>query len=82
MSNKVYDVLKWIDGVLIYAILYAWTELARVWDFPYSTQIGQTITIVGGALGILLGVSSLKYNLKLKAEKQTENDPEPDENAE
>lgn len=72
MSNKVYDVLKWIVLVGFYALNYLWTELAEVWSFPYAVEIGKTITIVGGTLGIIIGVSSVKYNLKVKAEKSSE----------
>lgn len=70
MSNKVYDVLKWITLVGLYALNYLWTELAEVWSFPYAVEISKTITIIGGTLGIILGVSSVKYNLKMKAQNQ------------
>lgn len=62
MPNKVYDVLKWVAMVGFYALNYLWSELAEVWGFPYATQISKTIMIIGGTLGILLGISSIKYN--------------------
>lgn len=69
LSNKVYDVLKWIVLVGFYALNYLWTELAEVWSFPYAVEIGKSITIIGGTLGIIIGVSSVKYNL-VKAETE------------
>ena len=68
MSNKVYDVLKWIAMVGCYGLNYLWTELAETWDLPYSVEIGKTIMIVGGTLGIWLGISSIKYKMKQKDE--------------
>jgi hypothetical protein len=66
-NSKVYDVLKWIALVGIYALNYLWVELAAVWGFPYATEIGKTISIIGVALGIILGISGIKYNASLKA---------------
>lgn len=71
-NSKVYDVLKWIALVGLHAVNYAWVELADVWGFPYAVQIGKTISIIGGALGILLGVSSIKYHLTKNAENNDE----------
>ena len=73
MSNKVYDVLKWIVLVGFYALNYLWTELAEVWSFPYAVEIGKTIAIIGGTLGIIIGVSSVKYNAKRKVENDNVN---------
>lgn len=64
MSNKLYDVLKWIACVGCYAAWYFWTELAKVWDFPYAEEIGKTIIIIGGTIGILIGISSIKYKIE------------------
>lgn len=71
-NSKVYDALKWIALVGLHAVNYAWVELADVWGFPYAVQIGKTISIIGGFLGILLGVSSIKYNLTKNAESKDE----------
>lgn len=80
MSNKLYDVLKWISCVGCYALWYLWNELSAVWGFPYADEIGKTIIIIGGTIGILIGVSSVKYHLKQKEEEseevvQEEDDP-------
>lgn len=68
MPSKLYDVLKWVAMVGCYGLNYLWTELAEVWGFPYAMQISKTIMVVGGALGIFLGISSIKYHLKQKDE--------------
>ena len=64
MSNKVYDVLKWITTVVLPAIGSLYFGLAGIWDFPYADQITGTITIVVTFLGIVLGISSAQYNKK------------------
>ena len=60
-NSKVYDVLKWIALVGCGALNYLWVELAGIWGFPYATEIGKTITVIGVAIGILIGVSGARY---------------------
>ena len=67
MSNKMYDVLKWIAMVVLPAIGTLYFALASIWGFPYAEQIGGTITAVVTFLGVVLGISSAQY--KKKAEE-------------
>ena len=67
MSNKVYDVLKFVAQILLPAIGTLYFALARIWDLPYAEQIVGTITAVDAFLGALLGISTMQYN---KQEKQ------------
>lgn len=61
MSNKVYDVLKWIAQIGLPAIGTLYSALAGIWGFPYGEQIVGTIMAVDAFLGVLLGISSSKY---------------------
>jgi hypothetical protein len=61
MSNKVYDVLKFIAQILLPAIGTLYFALARIWNLPYAEQIVGTITAVDAFLGALLGISSAQY---------------------
>ena len=61
MSNKVYDVMKFIAQILLPAIGTLYFALARIWDLPYAEQIVGTITAVDAFLGALLGISTLQY---------------------
>lgn len=70
MSNKVYDVLKWITLVALPALTALWLALANIWGFPYAEAIGATLAAVTTFLGALLGISSLQYNKKLEAESK------------
>ena len=62
MSNKVYDVLKFIAQVVLPALGTLYFALAGIWGFPYGEQIVGTITAVDTFLGVLLGISTAQYN--------------------
>ena len=62
MSNKMYDVLKWIAMVCLPAIGTLYFALAGIWGFPYGEEIVGTITAVDTCLGVMLGISSAQYN--------------------
>ena len=61
MSNKTYDVLKWIAMVVLPAIGTLYFALAGIWGLPYGEQVVGTITAVDTFLGVVLGVSSVQY---------------------
>ena len=67
MSNKVYDILKWIAQILLPAVATLYFALAQIWNLPYAEQIVGTITAVDCFMGALLGITTMQYNKK-KAE--------------
>lgn len=66
MSNKVYDVLKWIAQIVLPAIATLYFALAQIWGFPYAEEIVGTITAIDAFLGVLLGISTAQYNKRLR----------------
>lgn len=64
MSNKVYDVLKWIAMIGLPALGTFYFALAGLWNFPYAEQVVGTITAIDAFLGALLQVSSSNYKKK------------------
>ncbi len=68
MSNKTYDVLKWIAQFLLPAIGTLYFALASIWGFPLGEEIVGTITAVDAFLGVLLGLSTNIYKKQI-AEK-------------
>lgn len=62
MSNKVYDVLKWIAMVVIPACATLYFALAGIWDWPYGEQVVGTLTAIDTFIGVLLGISTAQYN--------------------
>ena len=69
MSNKVYNVLKWIAMYLLPAAGTLYFALAGIWDLPYGEQIVGTITAVDTFLGVILGISTAQYNKSIKTEQ-------------
>lgn len=61
LSNKAYDVLKWIALIVLPAIAILYESLAAIWGLPYAEQIPETITAIDLFLGVLLGVSNAAY---------------------
>ena len=62
LSNRPYDILKWVALVFLPALGTLYFALAGIWNFPYGEQIVGTITAIDTFLGVLLGVSSMKYD--------------------
>ena len=67
MSNKVYDILKWIAQILIPAIATLYFGLAKIWGFPYPAEIVGTLSLVDAFLGAILGISTMNYKKKMEA---------------
>ena len=70
MSNKLYDILKWIALVGLPPLAAFYLGLAKYWNLPYPEQISGTIMLVDTLLGAWLGISSIKYAKQLETEKE------------
>lgn len=64
MSNKVYDVLKWIVVIVLPAIATLYAALSGIWHLPYAEQVPATISAVDTFLGVVLMISSAQYKKK------------------
>lgn len=62
LSNKTYDIMKWVAMYLLPAIGTLYFALAGIWGFPYGEQIVGTITAIDTFLGVILGISNVQYN--------------------
>lgn len=62
LSNKTYDILKYIAQIVLPALGTLYFALASIWGLPYGEQIVGTITAVDAFLGALLGISTAMYN--------------------
>ena len=72
LSNKVYDILKYIAMILLPAVGTLYFALAKIWGMPYATEIVGTISAVDAFLGALLQISTDKYNKEKQFEPPDE----------
>lgn len=62
MDDRIYDVAKWVAMYLLPAAGTLYFALAGIWGLPYGEQIVGTITAIDTFLGVILGISSARYN--------------------
>ena len=63
MSNKTYDILKWIATVVLPALSTLALTIGQIWGVSeWTVPIGATIAAVAAFLGAILGISSIAYN--------------------
>lgn len=61
LSNKMYDILKWVAQILLPAFAMLYLGLAKVWGLPYGDEVVATMTAFDLFLGMLLGISNAAY---------------------
>ena len=62
ISNKLYDILKWLVIIVLPAVATLYAALSTVWAWPCSEEVVTTITAVDTFLGAVLCISSATYN--------------------
>jgi len=62
LTNKVYDVLKFLAQLALPAVAVLYAALAKIWGFPYAEEIPGTIAAIVLFLGTILQISSASYN--------------------
>lgn len=61
MSNKLYDILKWVALVALDAVGLFYQTISAIWNLPYGDEVLATCVAVSVCLGTLLQISSSKY---------------------
>ena len=61
MSNKVYDILKYIAQIVLPAVAALYAALAGLWNWPMTEAIVGTISAVDLFLGTLLKIKSDQF---------------------
>lgn len=63
LNDKLYNILKWICLIASPAICTLLTTLTTLWgwNIPIESIVG-TITAITTCMGILIGISTYKYN--------------------
>ena len=66
ISNKLYDILKWLVIIVLPAMATLYKALSAVWAWPYANEVVTTITAVDTFLGAVLCISTASYNKEAK----------------
>lgn len=61
MSNKVYDVLKWLSLIAIDAVGLFYNTMSSIWGLPFGDEVLATCTALSILIGTLIGISSSQY---------------------
>ena len=61
LSNRIYDILKYVALIALPAIGTLYFTLSQVWGLPYGEEVVGTIAAVGTFLGSLLQISTAIY---------------------
>ncbi len=62
LSDKVYDILKWIALIGLNAIGVCYKALAVVWGWPFGEEVQTTCSTIALCIGTLIGISTAEYN--------------------
>lgn len=68
MSNKVYDVLKWIALVFLPAFIVLVGVILNSFNIANANIIITILTAIDTFLGSILGISNINYNKKVENE--------------
>lgn len=63
LSNKLYDVLKWMAQYLLPGLATLYFGLSKIWPLPFPAEIVGTIVLVNVFIGALLGLSTVQYRV-------------------
>ncbi len=62
ISNKVYDILKWVALVALDAVGIFYKTIATIWGLPLGDEVLSTCAALSVLIGALIGISSANYN--------------------
>ena len=62
ITNKSYDIIKWIVVIVIPAVITLYSTLGGIWDFPLVQEITASLAAVDVFLGVIMKISSASYN--------------------
>lgn len=61
LSDKWYNILKWVCMVALNGIGSCYRALSGVWGLPFGEEVMQTCSIISVLIGALIGISSYNY---------------------
>lgn len=61
LSDRVYDVIKWLVCICLPALTTAYVGLDKLFAWGYAAEVAQVSAIICTLLGALIGISSAQY---------------------
>lgn len=61
MSNKTFDILKWVCMIVMPAVITLYTTLSTLWGWPYADLVVGSMAAVNTFVGAVLGISAINY---------------------
>ena len=61
MSNRVYDVLKWVSVIVVPALVLLINTLGQIWGWKHTAEISATVSAIGVFIGAIIQIASNKY---------------------
>lgn len=61
LSNKVYDFLKILSGVVLPALAACYVALSGIWGLPYAEEISGSVAAVVALIQAILKINSDNY---------------------
>lgn len=74
LKNETYDQLKNLALIIIPALATCIISISDIWGFSNGGKIAGTVTAIGVFLGVVLKISTKKYNDKQNADSEGEGD--------
>ena len=69
LSDKVYDILKYITRFLLPALGTLYLTLSKIWGLPWGEEIPATIMAAIAFFSTLLGISNMNYKVQNQEEE-------------
>lgn len=64
LSNKTYDILKFITTILLPSLATFYFTLSQIWNLPLGEEVVGTLSAITVLLGALINISSKQYKEK------------------
>lgn len=61
LSNKTYDILKWVAQILFPGIATLYFAMSKIWGLPYCEEVVGTLSALTVFIGTIIGISSANY---------------------
>ena len=61
LSDKAYNILKWVCMVALNAVGVFYKTVATIWSLPFGNEVCATCAAAALCIGTLIGISTAEY---------------------